>query len=258
MKTNIKMRVTPEHSKKVQEIISAKNDKYEYIDYQIEFIWIEPDLTVSYSYNESFYVKERSEEVDADLFIRTNGTCEEEPHAELKRKYESGDYIQVYRTICEDSDITEWILPKANIGKFVDKYNGRKYEYKLVHKRHKEVFEYWLNGGDIEVLREDELCLDNPYFWKKCTKNFIESYHERKIYRIKQDQPQTRTFATKKELAEALIRGEKWKDKYGFICYFSEESNNPFFASDGEKGFILDNQQWELCDGKTLWTRVDD
>ena len=241
MKTNIKMRVTPEQSKKVYKIAGysilteRKGNHYVFVDSYGNISWDD----IEYGEKHHFI------EVDADLFIRTNGTCEEEPHAELKRKYESGEYICIYPL--DDT----WITTYEPIW-------AESVDYKLVHKRHKEVLEYLLNGGDIEVLREDELCLDNPYFWKKCTKNFIESYHERKIYRIKQDQPQTRTFATKKELAEALIRGEKWKDKYGFICYFSEESNNPFFASDGEKGFILDNQQWEQCDGKTLWTKVND
>jgi len=155
MKTNIKMRVTPEQSKKVQEIVFAKNDEYEYIDYQIEFIWIEPDLTVSYSYDESFYVEERSEEVDANLFISTNGTCEEEP--------------------------------------------------------------------------------------------------------------QTRTFSTKKELAEALLRGEKWSPSiegfaynHQFAKYNERIDGNPFRYGDNSSGFRTLIVHWHYCDGKTLWTRVND
>ena len=84
MKTNIKLRVTPEQSKAVQKICfanginwSAGEDKISYIE--AEYLFIEPTgiwfrgitghdsgmETVGYT------------EVDADLFIQTNGTCEE-------------------------------------------------------------------------------------------------------------------------------------------------------------------------------------
>lgn len=84
MKTNIKLRVTPEQSEAVQKICFAKGIDWSAgenkISYTIaEYLFIEPtriwfrgitdhdsDIeTVGYT------------EVDADLFIRTNGTCEE-------------------------------------------------------------------------------------------------------------------------------------------------------------------------------------
>lgn len=82
IKQNIKMRVTPEQSKRVQEIcfkngicwivgrniIQCENKKYLYLsDEYITF-------GDTYEYFEEHDVKE----IDADLFIRTNGTCEEE------------------------------------------------------------------------------------------------------------------------------------------------------------------------------------
>jgi len=297
MKTNIKMRVTPEQSKKVQEIVFANNDEYEHIDYQIEFIWIEPDLTVLYSYNELFYMKERSEEVDADLFIRTNGTCEEEPHiencpecgsgdveycqiskrfycneckywqpinygtkadairkwnelsqkeephAELKRKYEECEYICIYPL--DDT----WITTYEPIW-------AESVEYKLIHKRHKEVLDHWLNGGKVESKDGARWILEF---------NFIDEYNEHLNYRIKQDQLQTRTFSTKKELAEALMRGEKWSPSIKYITFnhqFAEYNEridgNPFRYGDNSSGFSALTFHWHYCDGKTLWTRVND
>lgn len=79
MKTNIKMRVTPEQSRKVQEICFDKGillGARKIIRHlNIPFLFIDNNITGTD--NESFYQKDESEEIDADLFIRTNGTCEE-------------------------------------------------------------------------------------------------------------------------------------------------------------------------------------
>lgn len=81
MKTNIKMRVTPEQSKKVQEIC-FENSIYWWsgrkivIHVDCPFLFIGKN-NITQSENESFYIGEKEEEIDADLFIRTNGTCEE-------------------------------------------------------------------------------------------------------------------------------------------------------------------------------------
>ena len=84
MKTNIKLRVTPEQSEAVQKICFANG-----ID------WISGENKISYTVAEYLFIEpagiwfrgitnhnlgsktEGYTEVDADLFIRTNGTCEE-------------------------------------------------------------------------------------------------------------------------------------------------------------------------------------
>ena len=74
MKTNIKMRVTPEQSKRVQEICFknkigwATSGK----EFQGFYEWIYIDENYMYCFNSRI-----DKEIDADLFIRTNGTCEE-------------------------------------------------------------------------------------------------------------------------------------------------------------------------------------
>ncbi len=98
MKTNIKMRVTPEQSVKVQEI--CFENKFEWIDsgYEIvptEFIFIESkDLSLTgciQSFNKHTY-----KEIDADLFIRTNGTCEENQAKRLLEKLENMEDVEKY------------------------------------------------------------------------------------------------------------------------------------------------------------------
>lgn len=82
IKQNIKMRVTPEQSKRVQEIcfkngicwivgrniIQYENKKYLYLS----------DKYITFGDTYEYFEEHDVKEIDADLFIRTNGTCEEE------------------------------------------------------------------------------------------------------------------------------------------------------------------------------------
>ena len=81
MKTNIKLRVTPEQSKAVQKIcfnnkiywtITGSNFKEDNVRYI--FIYID---VMTLTDESTFFHKHKLEEIDADLFIRTNGTCVE-------------------------------------------------------------------------------------------------------------------------------------------------------------------------------------
>ena len=80
IKTNIKLRVTPEQSKAVQLICFANNISWSN-EFELNFL-DSPCLFIdhrwlSYSHDIKFYNEQEEEEVDADLFIRTNGTCVE-------------------------------------------------------------------------------------------------------------------------------------------------------------------------------------
>ena len=78
MKTNIKLRVTPEQSEAVQLICFANNiswsNKFELGFLDSPCLFIDPRW-LSYTHNIRFYNEQEEEEIDADLFIRTNGTC---------------------------------------------------------------------------------------------------------------------------------------------------------------------------------------
>lgn len=84
MKTNIKLRVTPEQSEAVQKICFANGIKWTADTAKIsytaaEYLFIEPTRIWYRDYSDHNIGSETLgyTEVDADLFIRTNGTCEE-------------------------------------------------------------------------------------------------------------------------------------------------------------------------------------
>ena len=76
---NIKLRVTPEQSRKVQEICFSKGIVWgatvctvSYTDAPILYITAGRFLTYGHDYH--FFLTNRREEMDANLFIQTNGT----------------------------------------------------------------------------------------------------------------------------------------------------------------------------------------
>ena len=84
MKTNIKLRVTPEQSEAVQKICFANdidwNSEENKISYTVtKYLFIEPTEVWfrEIANHDSGMETVGYTEVDADLFIRTNGTCEE-------------------------------------------------------------------------------------------------------------------------------------------------------------------------------------
>ena len=82
MKTNIKMRVTPEQSRRVQEICFKNNIAWHEVKafdhLRQPYIYVYEN-TLGYDCKESseYFNDHENIEIDADLFIRTNGTCEE-------------------------------------------------------------------------------------------------------------------------------------------------------------------------------------
>lgn len=93
MKTNIKMRVTPEQSTKIQEICfengvgwGVYNKTYKIENVEKPFFYIGSKLGLCWNDNEEEYSSDSFKEIDADLFIRTNGTCEENTFNELFEK----------------------------------------------------------------------------------------------------------------------------------------------------------------------------
>lgn len=75
MKTNIKMKCNDNQFRKVMNIL--KIDYKKQYHYENMYIIINNDLNVDFGYGGTFYKDSIREEIDADLFIRTNGTCEE-------------------------------------------------------------------------------------------------------------------------------------------------------------------------------------
>ncbi len=89
IKTNIKMRVTPEQSAKVQEICfkngfdwTSGKENVQLIDKPFLFI----NECISFMGEDEYedFLEEENEEIDPELFIRTNGSCIEKREAKMK------------------------------------------------------------------------------------------------------------------------------------------------------------------------------
>ena len=80
IKTNIKMRVTPEQSAKVQEICFMNGITWQGGGCDISltnkpFLFIRTNNRLSFCSNESEFKSNENIEIDPELFIRTNGSC---------------------------------------------------------------------------------------------------------------------------------------------------------------------------------------
>ena len=104
IKTNIKMRVTPEQSVKVQEI--CFNKEIEWVSGEINAIYTnEPFITISSEKDirwigkdrESIFIEAKEKEIDPELFIRTNGSCIEKEEFTYPMWFESRETKEVVR-----------------------------------------------------------------------------------------------------------------------------------------------------------------
>ena len=87
IKTGIKLQVTPEESKQVQEICFANKIGWNTGIFEVQHLhskylfinkaYLTSSMIIQYCDTEEFFKEKRNEEVDATLFIRTQGTCVE-------------------------------------------------------------------------------------------------------------------------------------------------------------------------------------
>ena len=120
IKRNIKIVVTPEESKQVQEICFANgifftiaHDKISYTEAEYLFIdhdriWYRNYLNHNTGDNTKGYT-----EVDASFFIRTNGTCvEETPEEELKQNINKEETMEK-NEVKSYADVKEYLIAKG-------------------------------------------------------------------------------------------------------------------------------------------------
>ena len=138
MKTNIKIRVTPEQSAKIQEIC-FQNDIVWYSRTKTisrtgqPFLFIGEEITFGEDGEENYFRTHRYQEVSADLFIRTNGTCKEEatePQDKVEQAHrQTGSKPPQYQIgidTFERSKANQMAETRVEIAKFmIDKYNWR-------------------------------------------------------------------------------------------------------------------------------------
>ena len=127
IKQNIKMRVTPEQSKKVQEICFANGiylvegrNEIQYDEQNYLFI-VDEFLTSSSS--PKVFASQDEEEIDADLFIRTNGTCEENTFKDDNIDFKDEEYIKLEKKVFK---------LKKQLEKYANKIDNQKQEITLL------------------------------------------------------------------------------------------------------------------------------
>lgn len=196
MKTNIKLRVTPEQSKAVQKICFANGIEwmdgrntpmhlnFEYLFIESNNIWGRNVYDHNVGSNTEGYT-----EVDTDLFIRTNGTCEESIDIvdNLSNNKSKEDMFKQYGFEIPNFDCA--ILAKVNndyIGYIIEKntvialswtldgfsYNGADYDsrYNLTC-----IKQPWYETCKFPVLVWDE---DNDLLALRTRGEYISSYLE--------------------------------------------------------------------------------
>ena len=115
IKRNIKMRVTPDESKQVQEICFANGVFWitsDNILQDYELIFIQDNCLFRFLSSTSF--RESSlEEVSAELFIRTNGTCVEETLEEELKQNTNKEETMEKNEVKSYADVKEYLIAKG-------------------------------------------------------------------------------------------------------------------------------------------------
>lgn len=128
----------------------------------------------------------------------------------MKEKYASGDYILM------TPHHKSWIIVKKP---FWDCDN-----YKLIHKKHKDILDAYLADNSVEILEIDTACnLEKEYVVKK----FIEDYAEDGIYVLK---PKKKTislamFTCYNKHSKEWIRVDVCESLQKFIEMYSDKSH---------------------------------
>ena len=115
IKRNIKMRVTPEESKQVQEICFANGIGWSSKDFTLtlldkEYLMIRDGITWD---DKKRFCELNLEEVNASFFIRTQGTCvEETPKQELKQNINKEETMEK-NEVKSYVDVKEYLIAKG-------------------------------------------------------------------------------------------------------------------------------------------------
>ena len=211
IKTGIKLQVTPEQSKQVQEICFANGigwsgAGFTSILFDKEYLMIRNDIKWD---DKERYVDKNLEEVDASLFIRTNGTCVEETlEQELKQntnKEETMEKNEVESYV----DVKEYLIAKGLYERVLEigweSYGEDTFSDLFFWSKTKEGHDFW------DELNDEMLDLD-------INKN-IESLIQ--DYKAKQDKEFIKHLETKPEEVVETNPLEKPKQ---YLCYVQGKS----------------------------------
>lgn len=112
----------------------------------------------------------------------SNGTSMLE---DLKRKYESGNYILLWKANSElENPVGEdFIWTICNLG-----ISGDCWDYKLIHLKHKDILDAYLKNPSVKIetgMFAPMTGETEPSKWVDLEKDFIEDYNEEFWYRLK-------------------------------------------------------------------------
>ena len=193
MKTNIKMRVTPEQSRRVQEICFENGIEWlvscKLISYLPKPYLIIEDSIITYrDYGRELEHNINIEEIDADLFIRTNGTCKENQAKRLLEKLENMEDVEIY-TAKEFNKISLKLKKKNEILKKarIKRKNQREELHKLNLKlqkcislgEHRKVLDWHIERNESLFAEIDNLKAENKSL-KESSKISCNMLHSQK------------------------------------------------------------------------------
>lgn len=190
MKTNIKMRVTPEQSMKVQNIVIANlNTQNKVATTDIHFPYIVISTMGTFGTRDmEFYKIQNYKEIDADLFIRTNGTCEED---ELKNFIQSqneikdgiNEWAKQFNDIKQKQKKKNEILKKARIKRKNQREELHKLNLKLQKcislGEHRKVLDWHIERNESLFVEIDNLKAENKSL-KESSKISCNMLHSQK------------------------------------------------------------------------------
>ena len=204
IKTGIKLQVTPEESKQVQEICFANDIEWCYSGKCIQFTdksYLFIDDWITYS-TEMYFTEHYFEEVDAKFFIKTNGLCiEENQEQELKQNIKEeqmkDNELETYK------DVKEYLVAKGL------------YDRVMEIEWYDEVEEYY-HFSDLYQWAETE---EGDIYWSEIDDELIELDINMNIESLVQDKatakkefiqyPETQPKEDEyKELRKALSKGK--------------------------------------------------
>ena len=189
MKTNIKMRVTPEQLEKICKIV---REGWLYFKSAI-YMYIFNDGSVEVSYSKENWNKYNLQEIDADLFIRTNGTCEENTFNELFEKvskrvndFQIGNRIEPldkYRELEQKLKKKDEILKKARIKRKNQREELHRLNLKLQKcislVEHRKVLDWHIERNESLFAEIDNLKAENKSL-KESSKISCNMLHSQK------------------------------------------------------------------------------
>ncbi len=190
IKTGIKLQVTPEQSKQVQEICFANgigwwNRAYEVQHLTREYLFIKDIISWGtmqvYNRKQHTYKDKNLEEVDASFFIKTKGTCiEETPKQELKQNTNKEETMEK-NEVESYADVKEYLIAKGLYERVLEidwDYGGEPTEFSelFLWDNVEEDFDFWHDlDEDLIKLRIEKKIESLVQDYKaKHSKEFIE------------------------------------------------------------------------------------